>query len=323
MKTDHLPGTLSLLALAWILTTTLWPRPGCLAQEPASPGVDRLGIPMLYPSRAGGEEWSLPADPNNDSRIGGEGPRVSRFLRNEDGTWKIRDQTKVRHSVLTSRGYRLADIETLSQRRLTQKGYMMYPEDWKNVEGYAFYRINEWSSSSRNGPAHVEFVLRGGHSTDSTTPVGGFVQKCEATSYHLNFYPTGRAKYERDNMHTAGYTTNDPQKQNAFTFQKGKWIGYKVCLYNLPGDHHPYPEFVKLESYVTEPFESIQMAPSAKWRKVFEYLDQGGWKVRQSNQCDGNEDHIISWGGPCAVLRSDNLLDYDIGPAGFREIPAP
>jgi hypothetical protein len=83
---------------------------------------------------------------------------------------------------------------------------MMYPQDWKNVEGYAFYRINRWSDSTRNGRAHIEFVLRGGHSTNQTTLVGGFAQKCEASSYHFNFYTTGRATFERDNMHSEGYT---------------------------------------------------------------------------------------------------------------------
>jgi hypothetical protein len=285
-----------------------------------SVGVDPLGIPMLYPSKAKGEAWNMPADPNHDPRVGGEGPRVPKLLKNDDGSWKIAGRTMVRHSILTSRGYNTGDIATLSQRQLTKKGYMMYPEDWKNVEGYAFYRINDWGSSTHNGAAHIEFVLRGGRSTNRTQLVGGFVQKCEASSYHFNFYVTGRAKFERDNMHNEGYTKNDPQKQNAFTFKKGQWIGYKVALYNLPGDGRPYSEFVKLESYVTEPFAKLADAPRQTWRKILEYTDHGGWKVRQANNCDGNDDHIVSWGGPCAVLRSDNLLDYDIGPAGFREI---
>src|SRR5438094_5750384 len=115
------------------------------------PAEDQFGIPMLYPTKAGGEEWYLPPDPNQDPRIGGESPKIRKFSKNSDGSWKIADQIQVRHSVLTSRGYNVQDIATLSQRQLTKKGYMMYPQDWKNVEGYAFYRIQRWSSATRNG----------------------------------------------------------------------------------------------------------------------------------------------------------------------------
>jgi hypothetical protein len=75
-----------------------------------------------------------------------------------------------------------------------------------------------------------------------------------------------------------------------------------------------------LETYVTDPFDKIEDAKQTQWRKIFEYTDRGGWESRGTNRCDGNADHVITWGGPCAVLRSDNLVDYDIGPAGFREI---
>jgi hypothetical protein len=321
----------------WVFIALLAPLPwllggAALCQAPVArpsgalgprPAEDKFGIPMLYPTKSGGEQWYLPPNPNEDPRIGGEGPKVQKFSKNGDGSWKIADQIQVRHSVLTSRGYKVQDIATLSQRQLTKKGYMMYPQDWKNVEGYAFYRINRWSDATRNGRAHLEFVFRGGHSTNRTALVGGFVQKCEASSYHFNFYTTGRATFERDNMHNEGYTKNNPQKLDAFTFARGQWIGYKVCLYNVPGDRNPYPEFVKLESYVTEPFDDLAAAKAKRWRKVHDYTDRGGWKVRQFNHCDGKDDHIVSWGGPCAVLRSDNLLDYDLGPASFREIEAP
>jgi hypothetical protein len=40
-------------------------------------------------------------------------------------------------------------------------------------------------------------------------------RQCEATTYHSNTYETGRVKFEKDLMHTIGYTTKDPEKEQA------------------------------------------------------------------------------------------------------------
>jgi len=48
-----------------------------------------------------------------------------------------------------------------------------------------------------------------------------------------NTYETGRVKFEKDLMHTIGYTTKDPEKEQAILKLDRKWVGIKAVFYNL------------------------------------------------------------------------------------------
>lgn len=278
--------------------------------------VDRFGIRELYPTKKGGEEWFMNMDdPNHDARAGkGEGPSTTFIQRNDyDGSWKV-ESNEVRYGALTSSGYDPQLITTLNQQDLAAKGYMQSPNDWKNVEMTGYLKVNSFSDSTRNGAAHIEFLARGARNTDEQTEINGLTLQCEATTYHSNTYETGRVKFEKDLMHIQGYTSDsqDPQLKHATNNLEGRWIGIKAVFYNLPNGS------VKLEQWLDDRTNNIN-AYGNQWHKVLEYSDDGNWGGGQ-NDCGGTDTTIITWGGPIAIFRWDNIDDMDVKDLSVREI---
>jgi hypothetical protein len=194
---------------------------------------------------------------------------------------------------------------------------MLRPNDWKNVEITGYLKPNHFSTSTSNGAAHIEYVARGARNTNDNYLVGGYSAQCEATTYHSNTYMTGRVKFEKDLMHTAGYTANsqDPQILNAVNMALGKWVGIKAVYYNFPNGT------VKLEQWVDDSTDNIN-APGNKWHKVLDFTDHGQWGGGQPN-CGGTPSTIITWGGPIALFRWDNIDNMDFKNFSIREIQAP
>jgi hypothetical protein len=51
-------------------------------------------------------------------------------------------------------------------------------------------------------------------------------------------------------------------------------------------------------------------------------LDSGGWGD-EGVHCGGDQDQIITWGGPIATFRWDNASDVDFKHFSVREIIGP
>jgi hypothetical protein len=115
-------------------------------------------------------------------------------------------------------------------------------------------------------------------------------------------------KFEKDLMHTQGYTTNDIQIPNVTKEPLlGRWIGIKAVYYNLPDNNS-----VKLEQYIDDNSNN-------NWHKVLSYIDNGHWGGGTPN-CGGSDTQVITWGGPIAIFRWDNIDDMDIKDFSIREI---
>jgi hypothetical protein len=171
---------------------------------------------------------------SNDPQFG---PNGSTLTKNADGSYKVQS-SQVRLQIFTSTGFQESQIKTLDQVQLAAQGYMLRPNDWKNVEITGYLKPVHITASAHNGAAHIEYVARGARNTNDNYLVGTppLSAQCEATTYHSNTYMTGRVKFEKDLMHTAGYTANsqDPQILNAVNMALGKWIGIKAVYYNFP-----------------------------------------------------------------------------------------
>ena len=100
-----------------------------------------------------------------------------------------------------------------------------------------YFKVNSFTQSTQNGPAHIELVARGGRNTRNIGTIGGLSRQCEATTYHSNTYVDGRVKFEKDLEHTKGYTTNDPEKLHVVSPLVGQWIWIKAVFYNLRDGH--------------------------------------------------------------------------------------
>ncbi|PWU81107.1 MAG: hypothetical protein DLM72_08675 [Candidatus Nitrosopolaris wilkensis] len=286
--------------------------------------LDQFGIKQLNPSKPGGERWffnGATGDPNNDPRTGtpNEGPHTTFTHKNPDGSWNVQ-ASQVRYGVLTSTLFQENQIKTLNQQQMAAQGFMLRPNDWKNVELTAYLRVVHATGSSTNGAAHIEFGAHGARNTNGGT-VGGFDSSCEATAYHSNTYLTGRVKFEKDLKHTAGYSVEsaDAQKQNAVNtteFNGQNWIGIKLVVYDFGNTS------VKVEQWVDDHSSNI-IQPGNHWRKVLETVDHGQWGPTRGSigsACGGGEFQIASWGGPIALFRWDNIDDMDIKNASVREI---
>ena len=268
-------------------------------------GTDKFGITEIYPTKPGGEEWFMNMDdPQNDHRTD---PQTTLIKNNDDSlSWKIKN-TEVRYNVFTSSGFQPQLITTLNQTELSKKGYIQSPNDWKNVEITGYFKINNFTNSTANGAAHIELVARGAKNTNNETLINGYPAQCESTTYHSNTYETGRVKFEKDLQHTQGYTTNDKEKLHAIENPLlGRWIGIKAVFYNMSSG------FVKLEQF-------IDKNSNNNWHKVLSYTDDGHWGGGHP-ECGGSANQIITWGGPIAIFRWDNINDMDIKDFSIREI---
>jgi acylphosphatase len=278
--------------------------------------LDQFGITELYPSKTNGEHYTMNMQSeSNDPQFD---PNGSTLTKNADGTYNTQSSS-VRLQIFTSTGFHENQIKTLDQVQLAAQGYMQSPNDWKNVEITGYLKPNHFTTSTTNGAAHIEYVARGARNTNDNYLVGSppLSAQCEATTYHSNTYMTGRVKFEKDLMHTAGYTANsqDPQILNAVNVALGKWVGIKAVYYNFPNGT------VKLEQWVDDSTDNIN-APGNKWHKVLDFNDHGQWGGGQPN-CGGTPSTIITWGGPIALFRWDNIDNMDFKDFSIREIQPP
>ena len=126
-------------------------------------------------------------NPAGDSRIGGEGPKTTFVQQNDDGSWKVQS-TEVRFGVLTSAGYHPNLIMSLASSG--------FSSDWKSVEMTGYFKVNSFTPSTQNGPAHIELVARGGRNYPRYWNDRWALEAVEATTYHSNTYVDGRVKFE-------------------------------------------------------------------------------------------------------------------------------
>lgn len=261
---------------------------------------DSFGVRKIYETVKGGEEWYLSADPLTDKRFS-PGREITK---NPDGSWKMKN-IQVRMAVYPSTGWSTAKIDTYDQKILAKRGYMQAANDWKNVEMTGYVKLISFTNATTNGAAHFEFEARGGTHTGSANGT----LTCQGTAYHSNLYQTGRSKFEKELQHTAGYARNNPETQNATSKLDDRWIGIKAVYYNLKNGG------VKLEHWLDDKADN-------NWKLVHSYVDNGDWGGGKPD-CGDSDKTIITWGGPVATFRWDNLTEVDFKNLSVREIEPP
>ncbi len=275
------------------------------------PSRDQFRIKMMYSSKTDGEYWFMPStDVNTDIRLGGETPKLVLSGRNSDGSWKIKNNPSIRYGILTSQGFDETKITSLTPSALASAGYMMTNKDFRNVEITGYFRVNTYATAATI-PAAIRFMCRGGKSSSSGT-VGGKPAGCEATQYWLECFLTGKTQFRKSMEYPSGITATNTHKDNAFSFQKGKWIGLKGLVYNSGSD-------VYMALYVDERTTDISR-PANVWVKSIEYTDTGTWDSGIAAACGGTGLERITWGGPVVTFAADNITDIDVALLSVREI---
>ena len=307
---------ITIVILYYIVNNILIPRPIVFT------GFDKFGVKEIYPSKPGGEEWFMNMqDPNNDPRTF-KNPHMTP---NADGSWKIMFnndnnqpqilpiqgsgnccQDEVRYSVLTSLGYDDTKI-SINEKDLEKRGYMQSPNDWKNVEmtGYAKLISTTGSSFAANKGGWT-WEARGARHTGDIPPA-----VCYGTSYNAHIlWGTGDVRWEKEQWHAHIVSTEyHPSPSTSID----KFIGFKAVMYNVQQQNGK--TVVKLEIWVDSNSDN-------NWQKVYQLIDSGGWG-EGGQECGGDPDQIITWGGPLTIFRWDEATNVDIKDFSVREIQPP
>jgi hypothetical protein len=289
-------------------------------------GFDKFGIKEIYPSKTGGEEWFMDMqDPNNDART----LKTPHMTPNSDGSWKVafKDdnnnnnqqqiipiqasgtccQNEVRYGVQTSSGYDENKI-VIDQKELEKRGYMQSPNDWKDVEMTGYVKLlGTTGSSFAINKGGWTWEARGARHFGDIPP-----DVCYGMSYNANIrWWDGAVRWGKEQWHAHIVTT---PYHSSPAISVGKFIGFKAIMYNTQRQFDG-KTVVRLEMWVDPNSDN-------KWQKVYQYTDTGGWGDA-GEQCGGNPDQIITWGGPLAVFRWDEATDVDIKDFSVREIQSP
>jgi hypothetical protein len=247
--------------------------------------ADKFGILEVYPTKPRGREWFI--DMNNPTSDGIFNPQ-SNITRQSDGSWQISGRPNIGKYNNEVR----MEVNTLNGQ-----------QEWKDVEITGYAKV-----ISANPPFDsLVWYARGGRH-DAQVP-------CEGTSLKGRLTVNGAASWIKEIWHTGGYT-NERAKIQATNSIIGRWVGWKVVMYNIDNG-----KAVKMESYLDDNANN-------KWVKVTDIVDSGGWysnrpdAVFYSANCGKPKDYVITNGGLIATFRSDNMV-WDFKALSVREIQGP
>jgi hypothetical protein len=299
MKKAWLLVVALIVVSASIIVVLVYQSSFLIPPKPSVEGKDLFGIDEIYPTKEGGREWYIDMEnPFSDDLFSSSFDR--NITKQQDGSWHIAGPA-VRLNV----------------------GTPPNTEVWKNVEvtGYAKVLGSTPSTSSTNSEmaddndssgdseerdftSDLDWRARGGRHNNE--------HPCDGTAYIGTIDINGYVRWKKEIWHTGGYT-DARAVDKAIDSIVGRWIGWKVVIYNINNN-----TAVKLESYLDDKNNN-------KWIKVTDLVDDGGWYANSSDKefssagCGRPKDYIITNGGPIVTFRSDNMT-WDFKNLSVREI---
>lgn len=247
--------------------------------------LDKFGITEIYPTKSGGREWFIDMNSPTEDPGFSLGSNITKQI---DGSWQING--------------RLDNGTYVGEVRM-EVGRLLGYEEWKNVEMTGYAKI----VPSNNPNDSLVWSIRGGRH-NSTVP-------CEGTALKGGIDVNGTVSWVKEIWHTGGYTNKRAETQVTEPII-GRWIGWKVVVYNINND-----TAVKMESY-------LDNRANNHWLKVTDLVDNGGWYANEPDllfygaNCGKAKDQILINGGPLAIFRSDNMT-WNFRDLSVREIQPP
>jgi hypothetical protein len=290
-KTSRRTTTTAIISVAIFATGALSYYFIALSNNPTSINsshnreLDKFGIKEIYSTKAGGREWFInTVNPKSDTIFNPE----SSITRQPDGSWQIEG----RHEAGKYNDEVRMNVNTPPDA-----------EPWKNVEITGYIKVVQ-----ANPPNDALDWYARGIRHNSKVP-------CEGTSLKGIIYVDGTVEWKKEIWHTGGYT-DARGKAKVTDSILGRWIGWKVVMYNINNN-----TAVKMESYLDDKNNN-------NWRKVTDVVDDGGWyanspdNVFYSANCGKPKDYIVTNSGPVVTFRSDNMI-WDFKDLSVREIQPP
>lgn len=250
--------------------------------------TDKFGTLVVYPTKKGGREWYVDMHNPNGDGVFNTGSEIQRQI---DGSWQIGLNA-------SQNGYEQVRMNVESPTELTE---------WKDVEITGYAKI---LNASDENDALVWYARGNRH--NKNVP-------CEGTSLKGGITVSGTISWVKEIWHTGGYT-HERGKKKVTEPILGKWIGWKVAIYNIY-EKSTNSTFVKMESY-------LDGNAANRWVKVADEIDRGGWKastpdsVFYSANCGRPQDYVITDPNKIAAFRSDNMI-WNFQNLSVREIQAP
>jgi hypothetical protein len=249
------------------------------SSENSEKTIDKFGIKEIYPTKPGGREWFLNSeDPRADGLFYITSDK--NITGQDDGSWLI-NSSEVRMNVDTPPG----------------------TEEWKDVEITGYAKI--LSVIDPNKQTDLAWYARSGkHSNKSP---------CEGTGLIGGIHTDGTVEWKKEILFREGYTDGRGKAKVVVDPIIGRWIGWKVVIYNFDNN-----TAVKMESY-------IDNKDTNYWVQVTNLTDEGGWPAKSSDEkfysagCNRPKDYIITNGGPIVTFRSDNIV-WEFKNLSIREI---
>jgi|SRR5215208_583947 len=243
--------------------------------------VDKFEIKEIYPTKPGGREWFLNSeDPRSDGLFYITSDK--NITRQGDGSWLI-NSSEVRMNVDTPLG----------------------APEWKNVEITGYAKI--LSVIDPNKETDLAWYARSGRHSDESP--------CDGTGLIGGIHTDGTVEWKKEILFREGYTDGRAKSKVVVDPIIGRWIGWKVVMYNLDNNNNTA---VKMESY-------IDNRNTNYWVQVTNLTDGGGWSAKSSDEkfysagCNRPKDYIITNGGPIVTFRSDNII-WEFRNLSIREI---
>ena len=293
--------------------------------------ADKFGIAMIYPTAPNGREWFLDTeDPESDGIFTPQGILIWQsdgasgniaYLNDTSGSWQIGGVPSpkqvekilgVPSSVaLSPLGDIVVPAEKMEELQEEQRKIRMEVNtpagspEWKNIEITGYVQV---VSVLQSDDGAINWYARGGKHNDKVP--------CDGSALHGRLFPNGRADWQKEIWHAGGYTA--PKGDTIATEDSllGRWIGWKVAIYNIDDTA------VKMESYFDNNSDN-------NWVKVTEMTDDGGWPARSSDDlyysvdCGGRpKDYVVTNSGPIATFRSDDIT-WNFKNLSVREIQPP
>jgi hypothetical protein len=194
-----------------------------------------------------------------------------------------------------------------NQSILRKRGFMGTKQDWKNVE-ITMYWIVEGISNS--GYRAMGFSVRGGPHHSS----GGFfgISPCWGTALYVALRFDGVAKIQKELGH--GHYTDSISTEDTVTGGdiRDRWVGMKGIFYTK-ANGNPYIELW------------LDKNANNYWERILYKEDDGTWFLSDGvdNDCSGERNEKITWGGPGIIFKLDRLTRVDMKWASIREIMPP
>ena len=317
---------------AIIITPTPTPTP---TPQPTG-GKDIEGIQMLYPDDTdpikASQAWYLSKSGPNDARVSGKGVRkiISGNIVEitpDTGTHPASARVYIR----TTNPKALDTNEQLilgkDWTQMAIKKYMIGPEDFRNCEVSAYYKITKSSASDEM----TYYWMGGAHPSDDLWPLQ-CVACCNKAQVKMDMSPRAAKEYH----HYAspdGYAWSP--KSALFDLKSAlggtmvnKMIGQKLVIYVIDNPDGT-PKEVHMELYIdtqskdlAKPNYDIQ-----KWQLFCEWIDNGSnWPDPKNDgyiaNCKAKKGQMISWGGPYIAMRLDDNI-WQLHSLSIRPIKLP